>query len=112
MYMLMSESNFDIAALMAKPVWQMSGEEFVQLADYALSSKPSGTSSEPLYVYGIQALGAYIGCCPSTIYELKKNGVLTPAIVSQVGKKIVFNAALARELAEKYKREKRGEGQL
>ncbi len=84
MYMLMSESNFDIAALMAKPVWQMSGEEFVQLADYALSSKPSG----------------------------KKNGVLTPAIVSQVGKKIVFNAALARELAEKYKREKRGEGQL
>ena len=71
----MSESNFDIAALMAKPVWQMSGEEFVQLADYALSSKPSGTPSEPLYVYGIQALAAYIGCCPSTIYELKKNGV-------------------------------------
>ncbi len=69
MYMFMSESNFDIAALMAKPVWQMSGEEFVQLADYALSSKPSGTPSEPLYVYGIQALAAYIAgkpCCAVT----------------------------------------------
>lgn len=75
-------------------------------------SKPSTAPAEPLYVYGIQALAAYIGCCPSTIYELKKNDVLRPAIVSQVGKKIVFNAALARELAEKYKREKRGEGQL
>ena len=105
----MSESNFDIAALMAKPVWQMSGEEFVQLADYALSSKPSGTPSEPLYVYGIQALAAYIGCCPSTINELKKNDVLRPAIVSQVGKKIVFNAPLARDLADEYKRRKRGE---
>lgn len=60
-------------------------------------------------MYGIQALAAYIGCCPSTIYELKKNDVLRPAIVSQVGKKIVFNAPLARDLADAYKRRKRGE---
>ena len=105
----MNESKFDISGLMEKPIYVMTGKEFVQLAEFALSSKPSTAPAEPLYVYGIQALAAYIGCCPSTIYELKKNDVLRPAIVSQVGKKIVFNASLARDLADEYKRRKRGE---
>lgn len=105
----MQETKFDILGLMEKPIYVMTGKEFVQLAEFALSSKPSTAPAEPLYVYGIQALAAYIGCCPSTIYELKKNNVLKPAIVSQVGKKIVFNAPLARDLAEEYKRRKRGE---
>ena len=105
----MNETRFDISGLMERPIFTLTGKEFVQLAEFALSSKPSTAPAEPLYVYGIQALAAYIGCCPSTIYELKKNNVLKPAIVSQVGKKIVFNAPLARDLAEEYKRRKRGE---
>lgn len=54
----MNESKFDISGLMEKPIYVMTGKEFVQLAEFALSSKPSTAPAEPLYVYGIQALAA------------------------------------------------------
>ena len=86
---------------------QMTGEDLVTLFRMAVTEAKDEdyTQKEAAkYVYGIQELAAYIGCCASTIYDLKKRGVLRDSIISKVGKKIVFNAPLARQLADEYQR--------
>ena len=42
-----------------------------------------------------------------TIYDLKKKGVLDEAIISRVGRKIVFDAEKARVLASNYQSDQR-----
>lgn len=96
-YNLMDEVKFDISGLMDKPIWQMSGNEFVKLAEFAFSkiSLPAAQEPQkPQFVYGIQALAEYLGCGNSKVHSLKKDGVLDAAIISTVGKKIIFNAWL------------------
>ena len=108
-YSYMSESKFDISKLMDKPIWQMCGEELVLLAEFAFSQNSFHARQEPQpqFIYGIQNLAAYIGCCASTIYDLKRRGVLSAAIKSQIGKRIVFDGPLARTLAEEYQKQQR-----
>ena len=99
-------------SLLGKMLVQMTGEELVAIFRMAstVEKDETGTSTEATkYVYGIQDLAAYIGCCASTIYDLKKRGVLNEAIVSKVGKRIVFNAPLARQLADEYQQQRRAE---
>ena len=100
----------DNESLLSKYVLHMTGEELVTIFREAttVGKDENGASVETTkYVYGIQDLAAYIGCCASTIYDLKKRGVLDGAIVSKVGKRIVFNAPLARQLADEYQRRQR-----
>ncbi len=100
----------DNERLLQKMLVQMTGEELVAIFRMAATeaNDGNGTSKEATkYVYGIQDLAAYIGCCASTIYDLKKRGVLNGAIVSKVGKRIVFNAPLARQLADEYQQQQR-----
>lgn len=113
-YSYMSESKFDISKLMDKPIWQMCGEEFVLLAEFAFSqnSLPARQEPQTQFIYGIQNLAAYIGCCASTIYDLKKRGVLDDAIKSRIGKRIVFDGPLARTLAQEYQQQQREERRL
>ena len=86
----------------------MSGEEFCQLTMYANSScQAGGNSASKEYAYGIHELGTIIGCCDSTIYSLKKQGVLNDAIVSQIGKKIIFDVEKARRLAGEFQQRQR-----
>lgn len=95
--------------LMKKPVWQMSGEELCILAKYATGAQtiPTGMHSGKKIVIGIKELSAYLGCSESTIYSIKKMGILDPAIVSQIGRRIVFDAEKARELADDYQKKHR-----
>ena len=93
--------NAKIEQLMDTPIWQMTGKEFLALNAYA-GNTSNGEKKSHNYVYGIQALSKLIGCCPSTIYGLKKEGVLDEAIISNVGKKIVFDGDKARFLASEY----------
>lgn len=103
----------DIQGLLEKPVWQMTGEEYCQLTHYALSLSPnSGPSQAPAgrKALGVHALAEELGCSESTIYALMRTsrkedgsseggGVLKPAIVSRIGRRIVFDVDKARELA-------------
>lgn len=105
--------NIDIQGLLEKPVWQMTGEEYCQLTHYALSLSPnSGSSQAPAgrKALGVHALAEELGCSESTIYALMRTsrdedgsseggGVLKPAIVSRIGRRIVFDVDKARELA-------------
>ena len=101
----------EISDLMQKPVCMMSGEEFIVLNQYANQTTPNGelsdASSKQVNVIGVKALAAYIGCSESTIYAIKKQGILNDAIIAQVGRRIVFNAPLARDLANVYQQEQR-----
>ena len=59
-------------------------------------------------ITGVRALAIYLGCCESTIFMLRRNGVLDEAIISQIGKKIVFDGDKARVLAYEFQKNRRG----
>ena len=108
--------NIDIQGLLEKPVWQMTGEEYCQLTHYALSLSPNtGSTQTPAgqKALGVHALAVELGCSDSTIYALMRapreedgsavgGGVLSEAIVSRIGRRIVFDVDKARELATQY----------
>lgn len=96
--------------LLVKPLWQLTCEEFCELIKYAVSSteKENGfVSGGSQHAFGVHDLSIKIGCCDSTIYQLRKQGVLDEAIVSQIGRKIVFDVDKARALADEYQQEQR-----
>ena len=107
-------TEININGLLEKPLWQMTGEEYCQLTQYALSlSNGTGTAPSPSgqKALGVHALAVELGCSDSTIYALMRTpreedgssedgGVLKDAIVSRIGRRIVFDVDKARELAK------------
>lgn len=94
----------NINELLLKPLWQMNGEEYCQLHQYACQISASSQQPRPnVLCASVHALAEYLGCCDATIYQLKKDGVLDDAVVSRIGKKIIFDGEKARELANAYK---------
>ena len=105
-----------ITQLLSRPLWQMTGEEYCQLTQYAMSLSPStGTNTAPAgqKALGVHALAVELGCSDSTIYALMRatreedgssegGGILKPAIVSRIGRRIVFDVDTARRLADGY----------
>ena len=64
-----------LSQLLAKPIWQMTGEEFLQLNELGKENAAAGEPKEVIeYAHGITELFQKIGCCQSTIYMLKKEG--------------------------------------
>ena len=109
-------TEININGLLEKPLWQMTGEEYCQLTQYALSlSTGTGTAPSPSgqKALGVHALAVELGCSDSTIYALMRTpreedgsaeggGILKGAIVSRIGRRIVFDVDKARELAKQY----------
>ena len=95
--------------LLEKPIWQMTGEEFLQLNELTRSSSNSQQEKNEtkVYAHGINELAYMLGCCQSTVYSLKKLGILDDAIVSQIGKRIIFDVHKARVLADEYQKSQR-----
>ncbi|MEC4028660.1 DUF3853 family protein [Myroides odoratimimus] len=93
--------------LKEKPVWQMTGEELLQLLQ-TVSLKEFqqlNTPQEPLqstkrYVYGIRGIAELLGCSITTANKIKKEGHIKKAII-QRGRKIIVDADLALELFAK-----------
>ena len=84
-----------------KPLISLSASEFIELL---LSARaPMSEPAKPDVAFGIAELGEKIGCCPATVYAMKKTGALDGAIISHIGKKIVFDVAKARVAANEYK---------
>ena len=90
--------------LLSKPVWQMTGEEFIFLSKHA--SRPTETQPQPItdterkYVYGILGIAKLFGCSLPTANRIKKSGKIDKAI-TQIGRKIIVDVELALELAGK-----------
>ena len=88
---------------MAKPIFQMSGEElFFLIQEGASTSASPNRSGSEKYVYGIKGIADLFGCSVPTANKIKRSGKIDKAII-QVGRKIIVDAELALELAG-YKR--------
>ena len=81
----------EIRELLSKPVWQMTGEEFILLNRHA-------ADTEKKYVYGIGGIARLFGCSMPTANRIKKSGKIDRAI-TQIGRKIIVDADMALELA-------------
>ena len=106
------DSNINISSIMGKMIVQLSCEEFCVLTQYAVEGIAApvagAVSSAKIHqVVGVTPLSAELGCSASFLYALKAKGVLDGAIISQIGKKAVFDVDKARELANTYQKEMR-----
>ena len=94
----------NLQELLSKPVWQMTGEEFIILSKHA--SRQTDTQPQPItdterkYVYGILGIAKLFGCSLPTANRIKKSGKIDKAI-TQIGRKIIVDVELALELAGK-----------
>lgn len=90
--------------LLKKPLWQMTGEEFL----YLQNSSHQGDNHVPAlvaetskkrYEYGIRGIAKIFACSIPTANRIKKSGKINAAI-TQVGRKIIVDADQALELAQ------------
>jgi hypothetical protein len=91
----------EIKELKQKPLWQMTGEEFLYLQNNALPiNKPQLEIVDKYkrYVYGISGIANLFGCSKPTACRLKKSKKIDDAI-TQIGRKIIVDADLALQLA-------------
>ena len=101
-----------IEGLLEKPVYMMTGA----LANSPnAANRPTQAGQKAL---GVHALAVELGCSESTIYALMRapreedgsnvgGGVLREAIVSRIGRRIVFDVDKARKLADGYQSTKK-----
>jgi hypothetical protein len=91
----------NISELKTKPIWQMTGEEFLYLQhngeQKATANSPTPNPNKK-YVYGILGIAQLFGCSMPTAHRIKKSGKIDKAI-TQIGRKIIVDADLALELA-------------
>ncbi len=90
----------DFQSLKNKPLWQMTGEEFLQLNTEGRVVAPAvvADATHKKHVYGIAGIAALFGCSRPTANRIKKSGKIDRAI-TQIGRKIIVDAELALELA-------------
>lgn len=105
-----------IEGLLEKPVYMMTGEEYLELTHYALSNSQNAAGHAAQggqKALGVHALAVELGCSDSTIYALMRTpreeddsaeggGILRGAIVSRIGRRIVFDVDATRRLADGY----------
>ena len=84
----------NLQELLSKPVWQMTGEEFIFLSKHASGQAEalpqSVTDTEKKYVYGILGIAKLFGCSLPTANRIKKSGKIDKAI-TQIGRKIIVD---------------------
>ena len=95
----MNSKKIDIRTLLDKPIWQLSGREFVALMKSTLQDTEKGREEEPRkrFVFGLDGICDLFGCSKSTAERIKQSGIIDAAI-SQVKRKIVVDAELALQL--------------
>lgn len=105
---IIMETRLDITnELLQKPIWQMLGKEFIALLQDYIQDSEIEHQPEHKKVLGMKALSAELGCCEATLYNIAKKGVLDVAVVSRIGRRVVYDVDLARKVADEYQKEKR-----
>lgn len=87
--------------LKQKPLWQMTGEEFLYLQQNSEQKEADPTiiqTPQKKHVYGIAGIARLFGCSVPTANRIKQSGKIDKAI-TQIGRKIIVDAELALELA-------------
>lgn len=100
--------------LLKLPLWQYTGEQFLELLDAhfvkTTTATESVTSDENVaatakrwFVYGIKGLCELLQCSKATAHRIKNSGVIKDAI-TQSGRKIVIDAQKALDLIQEHKK--------
>lgn len=97
--------NKTIEELLSKPVWQMTGEELLAIAQQGKQKAEETKTVEAersgkRYVYGISGIAQLFGCSKPTANRIKQSGKIDRAI-TQIGRKIIVDADLALDLADR-----------
>lgn len=96
-----ANNNFDYEAIKDRPVYTLSCKEFCELTRFANSGilgQGATTPSAPQAI-GIDALASALSCSASQIYVLQRSHMLDDAVVSRIGRRIVFDVEKARTAA-------------
>lgn len=91
----------EITNLKEKPLWQMTGEEFLFLQNNSLQISThtyESIDTSKRYVYGLLGIATLFDCSLPTANRIKKSKKIDKAI-TQIGRKIIVDAELALELA-------------
>ena len=91
----------NVKELKEKPIWQMTGEEFLFLQQNSEQKQVHPVTlseTQKKYVYGIGGIARLFGCSIPTANRIKQSGKIDKAI-TQIGRKIIVEAELALELA-------------
>lgn len=93
-----------INELLGKPVWLMTSEELLSLAQHGIMSTTEDTTKtfsakeQNHFVYGLAGLARLFGGSLPTANRIKQSGKIDRSI-TQIGRKIIIDAELALELA-------------
>ena len=92
-----------IENLLEKPIWQMTGEEFLSLSKFQNDNRktekipvPQSNADKKL-VYGIRGIANLLDCSIATANRIKKSGIIDEAIY-QHNRKIVVDSERALQL--------------
>lgn len=97
--------------LKSKPIWQMTGEEFISLQQYGHANSQPEPQPEvkedtmPKYVYGIDGIATIFGCKRGKAQQIKNSGVIDGAI-TQSGRKIIVDVEMALRLVRERRNRK------
>ncbi len=93
-----------IENLLEKPIWQMTGQEFLALNEQCRSTVQdqqivsiSENSLNKKYVYGIRGIANLLNCSIAKANRIKKRGIIDEAII-QEGRSIMVDVELALSL--------------
>lgn len=93
-----------IENLLEKPIWQMTGQEFLALNEQSRSTVQdqqivsiSENSLNKKYVYGIRGIANLLNCSIAKANRIKKKGIIDEAII-QEGRSIMVDVELALKL--------------
>lgn len=98
--------NIDVQSLLKKPIWQMTGAEFLSLNQQFLQGRTTEMPQSPAlnpekrYVYGLAGIARLFGCSVQTAKRIKQSGKISNAI-TQIGRMIIVDADMALALASK-----------
>lgn len=93
-----------IENLLEKPIWQMTGQQFLALNEQCRSTVQdqqivsiSENSLNKKYVYGIRGIANLLNCSIAKANRIKKRGIIDEAII-QEGRSIMVDVELALSL--------------
>ncbi len=78
----------------------MTGREFFEVIKMGLDIKIPKPETERVLCEGVHELAGHLCCSESKIYALRRDGILDEAVVSRIGRSIVFDVEKARRLAQ------------
>ena len=103
----MENKTMTIDHLLSRRLIDMEGRDFVALAKFAgASSDGANATMTPSQAIGINALASALACSPSQIATMRRDGALDGAVISHVGRNIVFDIDKARSAANDWKNRK------